>query len=45
VSKQAADKNWLQERLLQLITFPVSHEKAVILQKRNVKHQHEGSCF
>jgi len=32
-SQQAAEKIWLQERLLQLITFSVSHEKAVTLQK------------
>lgn len=44
-SQQAAEKIWLQERLLQLMTFPVSHEKAVTLQKRIVKHQHEWLVF
>ena len=44
-AQQAAEKIWLRERLLQLIAFPVSHEKAVTLQKRILKHQHEWLVF
>ena len=44
-SEQTAEKVRLRERLLQLIAFPVSHEKAVTLQKRILKHQHEWLVF
>ena len=44
-SEETAEKAWLRERLLQLTTFLVSHEKAVTLQKRILKHQHEWLVF
>lgn len=44
-SEQTAEKVWLRERLLQLTTFLVSHEKAVTLQKRILKHRHEWLVF
>ena len=44
-SEQTAEKVWLRERLLQLTTFLMSHEKAVTLQKRILKHQHEWLVF
>lgn len=44
-AQQETEKIWLRERLLQAITFPVSHEKAVTLQKRILKHQHEWLVF
>jgi hypothetical protein len=44
-AQQETEKVWLRERLLQLIAFPVSHGKAVTLQKRILKHQHEWLVF
>ena len=44
-AQQETEKVWLRERLLQLIAFPVSREKAVTLQKRILKHQHEWLVF
>lgn len=42
--QQAAKTLWLRERLLRLMTCPVTHEKGVTLQKRILKHQHELCC-
>lgn len=44
-AQQTSEKIWLRERLHQLIAFPVSHEKALTLQKRILKHQHEWLVF
>lgn len=44
-AQQISEKIWLRERLQQLIAFPVSHEKALTLQKRILKHQHEWLVF
>ena len=44
-AQQATQRIWLRERLQQLIAFPVSHEKAVTLQKRILRHQHEWLVF
>ena len=44
-AQQTAEKIWLRERLQQLMAFPVTHEKAVTLQKRIAKHQHEWLMF
>ena len=44
-AQQTTQKLWLRERLQQLIVFPVTHEKAVTLQKRILKHQHEWLVF
>ena len=44
-AQQVAEKIWLRERLQQLIAYQVSHEKALTLQKRILKHQHEWLVF
>ena len=44
-TQQTTQKIWLRERLQQLIAFPVTHEKAVTLQKRILRHQHEWLVF
>ena len=44
-AQQITEKIWLRERLQQLIAFRVSHEKALTLQKRILKHQHEWLVF
>ena len=44
-AQQIKEKIWLGERLTQLITFPLTHEKALTLQKRILKHQHEWLVF
>ena len=44
-SQQTAEKVWLRERLLQLTTQVVTHEKAVTLQKRIRNISTSGSCF
>ena len=44
-AQQIKEKIWLRKRLQQLIVFRVSHEKALTLQKRILKHQHEWLVF
>lgn len=44
-AQQTLEKMWLRERLQQLIVFRVSHEKALTLQKRILRHQHEWLVF
>ena len=44
-AQQTSEKVWLRERLQLLMAFPVSHEKALTLQKRILKHQHEWLVF
>ncbi|MEZ6035438.1 MAG: hypothetical protein R3C17_20270 [Planctomycetaceae bacterium] len=43
-AQQKTQKLWLRECFQQLIVFPVTHEKAVTLQRRILKHQHEWLC-
>jgi hypothetical protein len=43
--KQAAEKAWLREELLRLETFDVSHEKAITLQARLLRHSGEWLVF
>jgi transposase len=43
--KEAAEKAWLRETLLELTTRQVSHAKAITLQGRLLKHQHEWLVF
>jgi transposase len=43
--EQAAEKAWLCEELLRLTTCEVRHEKAITLQGRLIKHQHEWLVF
>ena len=44
-AQQTSEKIWLRERLQQLLVFCVSHEKALTLQKRILKHQQEWLVF
>ena len=44
-AQQVTEKIWLRKRLQQLMVFRVSHEKALTLQKRILKHQHEWLVF
>ncbi|MDA1165713.1 MAG: transposase [Planctomycetota bacterium] len=44
-AQQIIEEIWLGKRLQQLIVFRVSHEKALKLQKRMLKHQHEWRVF
>jgi len=43
--KQAAEKAWLREELLRLETCDVSHEKAITLQARLLRHPGEWLVF
>ncbi len=43
--EQAAEKAWLREELLRLETCDVSHEKALTLQARLLRHQGEWLVF
>ncbi len=43
--EQAAEKAWLRDELLQLETYDVSHEKALTLQARLLRHQGEWLVF
>ena len=43
--KEAAEKVWLREELSRLITCEVSHAKAITLEGRLLKHQHEWLVF
>ena len=44
-AQQTSEKIWLRKRLQKLITFSLTHEKALTLQKRILKHQHEWLVF